>query len=344
MNLELQAWSVSMNEQRTSEFRKDVTQEEQLQRMNELLWPYEKDAISQFTEPAKPTLFIVGAPRSATTLVYQLVSDTGLFGYISNYIARFYAAPFIGALQAKTLGMVHSSKMSFESKFGRTKGWHEPHQFNYFWRKWFRYDKDHQMNQSFIESMDKITFRREIAALENVFQQPMAFKSLYCGLQVEFLKRTLPKSRFVICTRNPLYQAQSILSGRKAFFGTYEGWFSLKPAEYSSLKEMDVFHQVAGQIYYILKSIGSGLKAVGEHEYQIIDQEDLIRDPRGVMSNIIKLGGQDPTKANLSNLPESFENRNEQKLPDEEWEQLKEAIDDFFGDMSCRDVLLDSSH
>lgn len=330
-----------MSNERTSEFKKDVGKENQLQMMNELLEQYEKDAISKFHEPEKSTLFIVGAPRSATTLVYQLVADTGLFGYISNYIARFYAAPYLGALQAKSLGMVGSAKMSFESNFGRTEGWHEPHQFNYFWKKWYQYDENHQMKQDVIEAMDKQLFLREIAALEHVFQNPIAFKSLYCGLQVAFLKKTLPKAKFVICTRDPLYQAQSILSGRKAFFGNFDGWFSLKPAEYNSLKKKDPFCQVAGQIYHILKSIGNGLKSMDPSDFMIVDQADLTKDPRGVIRDIVQMGGQVAKEENLSHISETFENRNKQKLPDDDWSQLTNAIQEFFETKSCRNIILE---
>lgn len=327
--------------ERTDKYRKDQKQENLLERINEVLESVERDLISEFDEPKLPTVFIIGAPRSATTLIHQLVAETGVFGYISNFMARFWLAPYFGAMQEKVLGFRETSDMSYQSDFGRTKGWHEPHQFNYFWQKWYQFDEHHQMDQEYIDSMDTTLFKKEIAALEHHFEKPVAFKSLYCGLQVKFLKRTLKQSKFVICTRDPLYQAQSILSGRKAFFGDFDGWFSLKPPEYHALEEKSVFEQVTGQVYYILKSIGSGLKMMNVDDYLIIDQEDLTRDPIGSIKGVVELANANPSDVDWSIVPETFENRNVRKLDEESWSKLEQAMDEFFGERSCEDILLD---
>ncbi|MFX1261521.1 MAG: sulfotransferase, partial [Promethearchaeota archaeon] len=164
-------------------------------------------------------------------------------------------------------------------------------------------------------------------------------RSLYCGMQIEFLSRTLEHAKFVICVRDPLYQAQSILLGRKAIFGTYDAWFSLKPSQYSDLVKLSPFKQVAGQIYHILRTIGQGLKLLPASNYVIIDQEDLTRDPKGALDSILCL-------ANLDELSEKeapqgvFENRNKVKLDDGEWRNLKLAIEESFNDKSSSDILL----
>ncbi|MFW9846428.1 MAG: hypothetical protein ACFFD6_06760, partial [Candidatus Thorarchaeota archaeon] len=90
---------------RTDKYRKDQDSEDILREINRILEPLELEEIEGFSAPEFASLFILGAPRSATTLIHQLVADTGVFGYISNYLARFWAAPYIGALQEKALGV-----------------------------------------------------------------------------------------------------------------------------------------------------------------------------------------------------------------------------------------------
>ena len=329
-----------MSHERTAAYRKDPDKENLLEEMNCLLAPVNKDMISDFDAPKEPTLFVIGAPRSATTLIHQILAQSGSFGYISNYIARFYRAPYIGALQAKALDLTFKDNATYESNFGRTEGWHEPHQFNYYWKRWYQYDEDHQMKQEVIDAIPLDEFRKEIAALESVFKLPMVFKSLYCGLQIDFLKNALPKSKFVLCTRDPLFQAQSILKGRVAFFGTYDGWFSLKPQEYEQLSEMDAFHQVAGQIFFILNSIGKSLRKLDSNDFMIVDQQDLVEDTRAVITRLINLCGQVTDSNFIESIPQSFENRNIQNLNDEEWIRLGDAIDHFFEGKPCKDVVL----
>ena len=313
-----------------------------LETINKILEPIEKEQVSRFDIPKKEVIFIVGAPRSATTLLHQLVAQTGLFGYISNYLARFWAAPYIGGLQEKALGFRNCEDMSYYSDYGRTKGWNEPHQFNYYWHRWFQFDDNHQMNANVIENIDTKFFKQEIAALESIFNSPMVFKSLYCGLQIPFLKKTLTNAKFVICTRNPLYQAQSILLGRKAFFGNYDGWFSLKPPEYFELVKKSPYEQVSGQIFYTLRSIGDAISKLDESDFFIIDHADLIRNPRLSIRKIIDLTDVTPTDEVLSKIPENFDNRNKQSIEDEEWLQLTNAVDKMFEGRNSRDVILEN--
>lgn len=320
-----------MTEKRTQAYRKDQEIEKRLEKFNRIIEPLELELISGFDEPKKPTLFIIGAPRSATTLIHQLIAKIGYFGYISNFLARFWNAPYFGALQERAFEIRGKHQTSYESDYGRTKGWQEPHQFNYFWRKWFQFDENHQMKQDLIEKIDIKLFRQEIAALEDVFQKPVAFRSLYCGMQIPFLKKALKQAKFVICTRNPLYQAQSILIGRKAFFGNFRGWFSLKPKEYSGLKMKNEYEQVAGQIYYILKAIVAGLKQVDRSDYAVLRLEDLVSNPTKEMAKILRLVDIESSKE-LEGLPDNFEVRNVQKINEKEWQLLEAAVKGFFGE------------
>jgi len=44
-----------------------------------------------------PVLFVTGVPRSGTTLAYQVLCASGVFGFATNLIARFYRNPAFGA-------------------------------------------------------------------------------------------------------------------------------------------------------------------------------------------------------------------------------------------------------
>ncbi|MFX1507335.1 MAG: sulfotransferase, partial [Promethearchaeota archaeon] len=291
--------------------------------------------VSSFDEPEKPVIFILGAPRSATTLLHQIIAESGNFGYISNYLARFWKAPYFGALQEKAFEVRTTHPMSFKSDYGRTSGWKEPHHFSYFWHRWFQFDDNHKMSQNIIKEINLKFFKQEIAALESVFNLPMVFRSLYCNLQVTFLKKALNNAKFIICLRNPLYQAQSILLGRKSIFGNTKKWFSLKPPEYFDLKSRNEYEQVTGQIFFILKAIEESLKNVNQSDYVIIQLEKLVENTQQEMSRIIGLINENEFNKKIGEkLPTGFQNRNEKKIDDKEWELLKEYVQKFFGEQN----------
>jgi hypothetical protein len=193
------------------------------------------------------------------------------------------------------------------------------------------------MSQNIIEEIDLKFFKQEIAALESVFNLPMVFRSLYCNLQVIFLKKALNNAKFIICLRNPLYQAQSILLGRKSIFGNTKQWFSLKPPEYFDLKSRNEYEQVTGQIFFILKAIEDGLKNVNQSDYIIIQLEKLVENTQQQMSRIIGLINENKVNETIGEkIPIGFQNRNKQKIDDNEWELLKENVIKRFGEGNKR--------
>src|SRR2546422_969456 len=82
---------------RLPKYQKDPQQEEQLRQLNQILAPLEQELTKNFNAPTQPIVFVVGVPRSGTTLLAQALAATGGFGYPDNFIARFWMAPFVGA-------------------------------------------------------------------------------------------------------------------------------------------------------------------------------------------------------------------------------------------------------
>ncbi|NBO54134.1 MAG: hypothetical protein EBU84_05990, partial [Actinobacteria bacterium] len=76
---------------RTSRFSKDDSTEEIFWRLNEAIRGIKLGTSTGVKLP--PLVFIVGVPRSGTTLLSQLFSRFLDVGYIDNIVARFWANP-----------------------------------------------------------------------------------------------------------------------------------------------------------------------------------------------------------------------------------------------------------
>ena len=65
--------------------------------IDHLLAPLEKQLVAGFSHPRLPVLFLVGNPRSGSTVFMQFLQSTGAFAVPTNVLSRFYYAPCIGA-------------------------------------------------------------------------------------------------------------------------------------------------------------------------------------------------------------------------------------------------------
>jgi len=265
---------------RTDRFRKDESREALLRRANELLAGLDAK-LDEACAPQRPVIFIIGPPQSATTLVSQLFASAGCFGFISNFTARFYSAPALGMLLEQALGLDTEQATGYESEYGVTKGWRSPHEFGYFWNRWFDQGQEtHKLTPDKLARVDGAGLRSAVAHMEAVTGAPMIFKNnTWCTFQIAFLKAIFPKSIWVVCQRHPFYNAQAITNGRKNRHGNINTWWSVRPTQYPSLVKLPWYSQVAGQVRHTLDEMEEGLKSIAPPDIVRVRYEDLCRKP-----------------------------------------------------------------
>ncbi len=317
-----------------SPYVKDVRFEEVLARINNALYPLERECTAKFTEPRYPIIFTAGPQRSGTPLVMQLLVSCFKVGYISNLIARFWRAPYVGALLANELKKKDRARrpQDFTSELGTTYGYDGPHEFGYFWQHWFPYNETHQTDDEHLRNMDVDLFRQELAAVESVFDAPLAFKNpIVFSLNIVALAELLPKAVFVICHRNPLYVAQSTILSRLKYHGSKDTWLSVKPKEYVKLKDLPYWEQIAGQVFYTEQRIKESLARIPPHRHLVLEYQDLCADPVGTMDRVQELVARaDYLLAPTGYQPVAFQHTDVPAVDDEEFARLKAACDRYW--------------
>ena len=318
---------------RTPEYRKDPEQEERLKHLNAHLAPLERQLISDFDRPKLPIVFIVGAPRSGSTLLSQALAQTGSFSYVTNFVARFWMSPYIGMLIEEALNIRKlECNQSFVSKFGVTEGWVGPHEFGYFWSRWFRFGETHQLNDKELEDIDLDTLRQELAALQSIYNKPLCCKYLPCGLHIPFLAERFQNSIFVLCHRQPVYNMQSLLLARRNILGDAGHWWSLRPKEYPDLLSASPYEQIAGQIYYTLKEIETSFSSLSPERFLHILYDDLCSQPREEVSRVVEAVNQMGVKVHWKPdlIPGQFESTDIKRISDEEFQKLHKVAKCYF--------------
>jgi hypothetical protein len=333
---------------RKSEFFQDNIQLNQLlAELKTLLHPVQLKVQKEFKRLQWPVGFVIGNPRSGTTLFLQWIASLGYFAYPSNLLNRFAYAPYIGAMIQKMLfdrdydfGNELSdiqSKFEFESNLGKSMGALAPCEFYHFFRNFMPNTDPVYLKDEEIKQVDFTGISQGLCSIENAFQKPFFVKGIMLQYNLTELYKQCSDLIFIYIKRKPLYIMQSLLLARETYFNDRSVWWSVKPKEYNWLKDLNVFHQIAGQVYFTRESIELSLLNIPQKNKIVIDYEyfcenlihifDIIREKYQEHGYIIE---KEYTG------PDSFQVRNETKIPDHELLKFRQAYQSFERDDADR--------
>lgn len=265
------------DQQLTENYQKNQRFEQVISSLNVTLHATQKDVLCE-VEELYPTIHILGAPRSGTTLVSQLLPSFLDIGHINNLIATFWKAPVYGIeLSKKLIGTKYKS--SFHSDYGRTTGINEPHEFGYFWNHHLKYESLAQKDIDHEEHIDWDGLSFLVRNMLSSYGRPIVFKSFLLGFHARTFYQYLPKTCFIYIKRNLVDNVLSILDMRRKLNGDVSVWGSIKPLQYQMLKGLEVYEQVVGQVLCLEHEYLKQLKEIPESNKILFKYEDLCERP-----------------------------------------------------------------
>ncbi len=268
----------------------------------------------------RPPIFILGAPRSGSTLAFQLISDAFDIGYISNRHSQWYGSP---ALAEKLFRPTSNRPRSnYRSNHGDTSGAHAPSECGAWWYRFFRQHPAYVTLPEVNENKMK-AFRRSLSAFGQASERPLLFKNLYSSLRLEPMAKYVPEAIYIVIERDWVDNAQSILNGRMDALGRYDQWWSVPPPEVEELIKLPPEQQAVRQIASIYQLIKNDINRLNISERTFrIRYETLCDDVHGTLDrfqSFMKELGVElqrrfdvPTKFNINhriNIPESMHKR-----------------------------------
>lgn len=278
-----------------------------------------------------PPIFIIGIPRSGTTLLYQLMTDCFEVAYLSNLMARHYDHPC-----TVSYGLSHlngcTPPRDFQSSYGETTGWRAPSQGWLFWARWFPGEQAY-VGAGEISSNSIREMRNTIALIESIYHRPFVNKNLSLGVRLQPLNEAFPEALFIRIHRDRIDNAQSLLKGRKEYAGDINNWISVKPLEYSLIRSKDPITQVCEQIYYLEDNINKDISLIGEERCLSLSYAELCGKPREVVKKISEFYEKKTYKGALRKRhdpPEFFDISAGKKCHTEEYVRIKECIEKLY--------------
>ena len=196
-----------------------------------LLSRLERRYVASCGSPPWVPVFIIGAARTGTTLVYQCVARALKVSYFSNWMVRF---PTFPAIVAKLASYVCGCTPLgiFTSEHGKTAGWRSPSQTYQIWSRWFPRQGDRteilrgSVQEGYVFSPKDLSHRRvEIYILDfqgdPSLQRPVG-KDLETAESGQLLQEPLQRSLSCLQAELALVEAH----GKNPLRGTPE-WIDL---------------------------------------------------------------------------------------------------------------------
>lgn len=207
--------------------------------------------LQQEVEEMYSNVFVMGLPRSGTTLLSQILyNNTDLF-CTNNFMARFWETPLVGA-KLSSLSITKKRLRSFDSFYGRTADIDQPHEFSKFWHKCLKVEDFRGYEPEKVSSrIDWRMLQSKILGINAIFNGGLVCKPMeFAGFHLNSLLQTFNRAVFVYLERDALEVTSSILRARKEA-GEEKWWGSYPPAQfYESLRGENLLNQVAHQVCY----------------------------------------------------------------------------------------------
>lgn len=283
-----------------------------------------RDAVDLAARISPPPILIVGAPRSGSTLLYQLLTNSFEIGYQSNLMCMFFRTPSLG-LDAHERLFGQSAFNVFQSSHGRTVSLREPSECGKFWYQWFPRDR-HFVDAGETSEAALREIRATFAMIARQSGRPFLMKNLNCGQRLRPLSEALPELIPIFVRRDPVETAVSILRARVKAHGHKETWWSVRPRDYEDLRGLPYPQQVARQVYLLERQILADFDRFPRSQRLVVDYPRLCSDPGETLDRFEAL--MRANGASLARRAESVIPALRQRTPDEsgDVELIRQAV------------------
>lgn len=218
-------------------------------------------------------IYILGSPRTGSTLLYQLVCKFSEGLYITNECETDLDSYF---KQNHELIIENKKNITLESSYGKTVGDLSPSEGSIFFSKWFGGGHPSELVASNFLPRQQYDFIKQHEGVEKLGFF-LVTKNAWNCFRIKAMVSTGVPILFIWIRRNITDAALSDLDARY-HWGDPNGWNSASPANYEEIRKKHYTQQVVEQQYYFNQAIERDLKESGA-KYKEIWYEDLCEYP-----------------------------------------------------------------
>jgi hypothetical protein len=284
------------------------------------LW--ERNKLAEFgeTAPRHQPVFMIGAPRTGSTILYQALTNYFDLLYIDNLACKWRKNLFFGFwLSSKRFG--RKPHDNFSAHHGSTAdfGGHAPSECGGFWYRWLPTDRHFISEEDITPAMVR-EIRRELTAVTNYFDRPLIIKNLNAGQRLRLIRACFPEARIIYIRRDRRFVVESIMRARRATAAKANELWSIKPRDFHKLLGLPELEMVAAQVCAIERQIDGDLQLFPEENVRTVYFDDfspaLVHDLGSFINASPRASGSLP----------SFRTDAVGSIPLDRMEQLEDAL------------------
>jgi len=284
---------------------------------------FENRVLDRTPEPgdAPAPVFVIGAPRTGSTILYQALTHMFDVGYIDNLACTWCHNLRFGMwLSKRRYGNRAHGNFSADQGSTITAGGHAPSECGRFWYRWLS-RTEHFVDAGETPAATLEEIRAEIAGAQRVAGQPMLFKNLNAGQRLRMIHGIFPDARFIFIRRDPRFVIRSILKARRKSGTPADELWSVRPACYRELLDKPETDMVAAQVWHIEKQIAEDLELFPPENRMTLHYRDLSADTLAALGAWLKI----PRRAGDADAPEFYRD-DPARLGDDERAALERAV------------------
>lgn len=232
-------------------------------------------------------IFIIGAPRSGTSVLYKKLARHPDLAWISNITKKVPDS----LLVTRAIGLFRDDHRPTEAK-----------------KIWGRYASGAHVGREDATPRARRFLRGVVRNNLKLFHKPR-FLSKDCGnsLRMEFLDEIFPDAIFIHIIRDGRAVAHSTLRVREARDGEFWG---IRPPGWKDLVDRPIIEAAAMQWRWTLEAVRKSAAKLDESRYMEVRYEDFVRDPEGVLEAIAQKCGLEWDPAYLKELVSDVSSKN----------------------------------
>ena len=260
----------------------------------------------------RPALVVCGAPRSGTTVVAQTLGAALDVSYPTNLMDMFPRSPITATRLFKAAPKSGADATS--SFYGRSRGFSARSDALNIWDRYLsgsRSSIDRRVH-------DPNGLRGFFGAMAAEWNRPVVAKNNGANVIADQVAAALPKVYFLCVERDPVYNAQSLLTARRTMHNADDVPYGVHHPDRSSDPYADIANQVAFHRDMNRRQAGH----IGEDRFCFVDYEAFCRNPHRTVTRVAATLG---IPANMARVP-TLTASNRQRLDRDEFRRLEEAV------------------
>jgi hypothetical protein len=233
-------------------------------------------------------LFILGAPRTGSTVLFQSVVAAFDLPYISNRTnAVRPKSPAPGVV--RDFSQRAARPGAFESRYGKTDGELGLSEGSAVMAHWCGGGHPSEIMSAGVLPNRAAHMRATLRAIETACGAPLVVKNAWNCFRLADLARHFPRAGFVWIRRDIFAAAVSDLAARYAVQGDPKVWNSATPRNVEALRSLSPAAQVLENQFEFARAIGDAATALPPNRFAEVWYEDLCSDPAGILSRLSTL-------------------------------------------------------